>query len=209
MKLKKKPKRIIITILIILLMCVCGFLAYKIFFDKTEVKENKVLKKIPKYGYVLKDNKTKEYKSMFNELYDILTKETVDEEEYVSKISEMFIYDFYSLKDKTAKTDVGGVDFVHKDVLSNFLVNAEDTYYRYLESNIYGNRKQKLPVVSKIEIVNITQEPFAVTGKETDEEAYKVEIKWTYKGGDYEDYQSSATLIFIHNDIRLDLVELK
>lgn len=40
----------------------------------------------------------------------------------------MFIVDFYSLSDKTAKTDVGGVDIVQPDILNNFLENAENTF---------------------------------------------------------------------------------
>ena len=46
----------------------------------------------------------------------------------------MFVYDFFSLEDKAAKTDVGGVEFVHPSAIANFLLNAEDTYYKYVES---------------------------------------------------------------------------
>ena len=56
---------------------------------------------------------------MFKELKEILNKDKVDEEEYVKKISEMFIYDFYSLNYKVAKTDIGGTDFVYNEVLEN------------------------------------------------------------------------------------------
>lgn len=209
MKLKKKVKRTILAILIIALLIVCALFVKNTFFDKKEVKETKVLKTIDKYGYTLKDNKTSKYKKMFEELNEILTNDPVDEEEYVKKITEMFIYDFYSLDDKASKTDVGGVDFVHKDVLENFLVAAEDTYYKYVESNIYGNRTQRLPVVDDITIESVKNDTYTIAGGETDDKAFFVKVTWDYTDNSFDSYQKSAELVFVHNDIRLDLVELQ
>ena len=144
---------------------------------------------------------------MFYELKEILEADKVDEEAYVKKITEMFIYDFYSLNDKVAKTDVGGTDFVYDKVLENFLLNAEDTYYKYIESNIYKNRKQTLPEVSKIDISNVEKKPFKYNNV-TDDNAYYVSVNWEYKGG-FEDYQKKADLIFVHDGIKLVLVELQ
>ena len=145
---------------------------------------------------------------MFGELDKILKKDPVDEEEYVKKITEMFIYDFYSLNDKSTKTDVGGTDFIYGNILENFLSNAEDTYYKYVESNMYNDRKQELPVVDEIKIDSVEQTEFAY-GEETDEEAYEVTVSWTYTNKEFNDYQKEATLIFIHDGIKLSLVELK
>ena len=209
MKLKKKVRKTIIFILIIILIVLCAFLVKDMFFNKQEVKETKVLKTIDKYGYSLKDNKTKKYKKMFEELNEILTAEEVDEEAYVKKISEMFIYDFYSLEDKASKTDVGGVDFVHKDVLQNFLIAAEDTYYKYVESNIYNNRKQRLPVVDDITIESVKNDTYTIAGGATDDKAYFVKVNWDYTDSSFDSYQKTAELVFDHNDARLDLVELQ
>ena len=208
MKLKKKPKRILITIIVMAAVAALGFVGYNIFFGKPEVKEAKVIKTIDKYGYTLKDNKTKRYQKMFEELDKILSKDSVDEEEYAKKITEMFIYDFYSLNDKSSQTDVGGTDFVYSQSLDNFLENAQDTYYKYVESNIYDDRDQKLPVVDKITINSVEQVPFAY-GETTDEEAYEVKVSWTYTDDDFSAYQQEATLTFIHEDIKLSLAELK
>lgn len=207
MKMKKKVKKILIAILIIALV-VLGYLSYKQFFGKEEVKEAKVVNEIKKYGYKLKDSKTAAYKKMFEELKTILEADKVDEEAYAKKISEMFVYDFYSLKDKVSKTDIGGVDFVHPDALENFLVNAQDTYYKYVENNIYGNRKQSLPVVTNINIDNIKQEAFEY-GDKSDDKAYFVDVSWSYSDSQFSDNQSKATLIFVHDDIKLYLVELQ
>lgn len=207
MKMKKKAKKVLIIILIIAL-CVLGFLSYKQFFEKKEVKEAKVVNEIKKYGYKLKDNKPAAYKKMFEELKTILEAENVDEEAYAKKISEMFVYDFYSLKDKNSKNDIGGVDFLYGWALENFLQNAQDTYYKYVESNIYGNRKQTLPVVSNIKIDNIKQEAFEY-GDKSDDKAYFVDVSWSYTDSGFSEYQKNATLVFIHDDIKLSLVELQ
>ena len=138
----------------------------------------------------------------------ILKKDPVDEEEYVKQITKMFIYDFYSLDDKSAKTDVGGTDFIYQASLENFLENAEDTYYKYVESNIYGDRKQELPVVDEIKIESVEETEFAY-GETSDENAYEVQVSWTYTDDAFSDYQKEATLTFIHEDIKLSLAELK
>ena len=123
MKLKKKVKKILLVIILIG-VAIGGYYIYKNINKKEEIKEIKVINKIDKYGYQLKENKPSKYKSLFEELKEILNEENVNEEDYVKKISEMFIYDFYSLKDKTAKTDIGGIDFVYPEILENFLQNA-------------------------------------------------------------------------------------
>ena len=208
MKLKKKAKRVIIILLLILAVLLLILVFGDKLGGKSKVKETQIVNKIDKYGYNLKDSKTKRYHKMFEELKKILSKDEVDEEEYVKKISEMFIYDFYSLNEKTAKTDIGGVDFVYSGALENFLVKAEDTYYKYVESNIYGNRNQSLPTVKEIEITNVSQEIFAY-GDKTDEKAYIVEASWTYTDESFSKYQKSAKLIFIHDGDKLCLVELQ
>lgn len=208
MKLKKKAKRLIIILLLIILLLLGVVVINDKFFSKKKVEETKIVNKIDKYGYNLKDSKTKKYHKMFDELKTILSKDELDEEEYVKKISEMFIYDFFSLNDKTAKTDIGGVDFVYSEALENFLLKAEDTYYKYVESNIYGNRNQSLPTVKDIEITNVSQEAFAYSDK-TDEKAYIVDVTWTYTEESFSKYQTKAKLIFIHDGDKLSLVELQ
>ena len=121
----------------------------------------------------------------------------------------MFIFDFYSLDNKLAKTDVGGSDFVHADVLTDFLEKAEDTMYKYLESNIYGGRTQKLPTVKKVTIQSVEKTPFTYKDK-TDDEAYVAKLTWEYTDTSTSNgYQTEATLTFVHEDKKLSLVELQ
>lgn len=207
MKLKRKVKKLVYFILLVLLI-VGGIYAYSYFFGGKEVKEVKVVSEIKKYGYVLKDNKTAKYKKMFHELKEILEKDKVDEEKYAKKIAEMFIYDFYSLKDKASKTDIGGVDFVYDGIRENFLENAQNTYYKYVENNIYKNRKQALPVVTNIKLDEVKQESFKY-GDKTDSEAFVIKASWDYTSSSFSDYQTSGELVFVHDGIKLVLVELQ
>ena len=201
-KVKRKPKKVLIFIILIIILAIAAVASYFIFFDKETVKEAKVVSKIDNYGYVLKSNKSDAYKKLFKELEKVLSDE-VDEEKYVKTISKMFIVDFYSLGDRNAKTDVGGVDFVHESALENFLLNAEDTFYKYVESNIYGDRKQELPIIDSVEK---TEFSYLET---IDENAYKVTASWTYKDPTLAaGYQKKATLVFVHKDKKLVLVEL-
>lgn len=207
MKLKKKPKIILFSIIAILVIALVTVVVITLLPEKQpEVKEVKVLKSIAAYEYDLKDNKNKTYKKMFKELEDILRADEVSDEEYVKQIAKMYIYDFYSLADKTAKTDVGGVDFVHPNALANFLVNAEDTYYKYVESNLYGERDQKLPMVDKVTIESATPTEYAYNNEKL--AGYEVKVTWTYTDETYSSYQTSATLTFVKEDIKFYLVEL-
>ena len=58
-----------------------------------------------------------------------------------------------------------------------------------------------------IEIKDLSQKSFAY-GSATDEKAYFVDVVWSYTDEAFTDYQKKATLIFIHDDIKLSLVEL-
>ena len=209
MKLKKGVKKKIIIAVVILLVVILGIVLLNL-PKKTQEKEEvvKVVNEVEKYGYELKETKSKRYKKMFEELKEILSEEKVDEEKYVSKLTEMFIYDFYTLDDKSAKTDVGGVDFVYKEAVSNFLVNAQDTYYKYVESDLYNNRNQQLPIVDQVTIDAVKQQPYAYKTM-NDDNAYVVKTTWTYTKDEFATYQNQAQLVFIHDGVKLSLVELK
>ena len=206
MKLKKKAK-IILLLIILIVTGALVFLSYKTSNDKPKIKETKVISSIDEYDYQLKETRNKTYQNMFSDLEKILKKEN-NEEEYVRQISKMFIYDFYTLEDKVAKTDVGGIDFIYDPIVNDFLTKSENTYYKYLESNIYGDREQVLPVVDTVEINSLENIQFSYQNN-IDKNAYKINVSWTYTSSDFDKYQKQATMIFIHNKNKLDLVELK
>ena len=204
MRLKKKVK-VILIIAIILISTGLGFLAYESVKPKA-VKTATVENEIEEYGYTLKSTRNDRYKEAFQELKDILSKKKVDEEAYVKQISKMFIMDFYTLNDKLANTDVGGIDFVHTDAKTNFLEKAEDTVYKYVENDIYGNRDQQLPEVTEVTVEKVENIEYTIGTDFTDDSAYQVEVSLKYK--EDMDYPTKATLIFVHEDNKLSLVEI-
>ncbi len=205
MKLKRKVK-VILVLAIILIIAGLAFLAYESFKPK-ETRTATVENEIEEYGYTLKSTRNNRYKKMFQELQNILNKDEVDEEAYLEQISKMFIMDFYTLDDKLANTDVGGIDFVHADAKTNFLEKAEDTVYKYVESDIYGNRDQKLPEVTEVTVENIENIEYTIGTDFTNDNAYQVEVSLKYK--EDMDYPTKATLIFVHEDNKLSLVEME
>ena len=130
----------------------------------------------------------------------------VDEKAYLEQISKMFIMDFYTLNDKLANTDVGGIDFVHANAKTNFLEKSEDTVYKYVENDIYGNRDQQLPEVTEVTVENVENIEYTIGTDFTDDFAYQVEVSIEYK--EDMDYPTKATLIFVHEDNKLSLVEV-
>ena len=205
MKLKKKVK-VILIIAIILIVAGLGFIAYESVKPKA-VRKATVENEIKEYGYTLKSTRNDRYKEMFQELQDILSKENVDEKAYLEQISKMFIMDFYTLDDKLANTDVGGIDFVHTNAKTNFLEKSEDTVYKYVENDIYGNRDQKLPEVTDVTVDNIENIEYTIGTDFTDDSAYQVEVSIKYK--EDMDYPTKATLTFVHEDNKLSLVEVE
>lgn len=207
MKLKKKVKRFLIILVIVIVAAVGGFVFYEMTnTSKVTTKKATVLNEIKEYGYTLKSNKSKAYKKEFANLATILNSDSVDEEAYLKSITKLFILDFYTLSDKVANTDVGGVDFIHTDAKTNFLEKAEDTIYKYVENNMYGGRHQSLPTVKNVTIDNIQNVSFTLN-KEVDSKAYQVTVSWTYT--EENDYQNKATLTFAHEGKKLSLVEMK
>ncbi len=207
MKLKKNVKKKIILFLVVVLFGIGIYIYLNCFDEKTKIK-SKITNEIKGYGYVLKDTQNDRYKEEFENLQDILSSKKKNEEEYAKSISKLFIIDFYSLQDKLAKTDIGGKEFVHELEMGDFLEKAQDTIYKYVENNLYGERKQNLPSVDKVEIVKVNQVEYTYKDKK-DDKAYEIEVKWTYKSNTGDGYQTKATMYFVHEDKKLYLVELK
>ena len=61
----------------------------------------------------------------------------------------------FTLANKVSNTDVGGIQFVHEPFQDDFILIAKETLYSHVENNIYGNRKQELPIVREVTIRSI------------------------------------------------------
>ena len=211
MKANKKKRKLktsfILTILIIIIIAILGF-CIKDIFDSLNTKSQKkveVLDTIKGYGYQLNENDPEYFKELFKKLKKELESDDMDEEEYAKIMSKMFIADFYSLDCAINKNDVGGTQFVYKDYQNDFESYAKDTVYRYVENNIYKNRKQSLQNVEKVSVSKIEQDDYE-TEVASDDKAYYVTLKITYK----EDlqYPTESNLILIHSNDKLEIAAM-
>ncbi|MBE6153911.1 MAG: hypothetical protein E7166_06795 [Firmicutes bacterium] len=203
-KLKKSTKKVIIVLLIAIIFGLGVYYVIDNFTAKTPVNtEIKVIDKIEDYGYNLEENETKLYKKLFKDLMKELNKEEIDYEKYAELISKLYIADFYNLENKITKNDVGGLQFIHSLAQENFLLKAKDTLYKNIQSNIYGDRNQELPVVKDISLDSIKEGSFKINDEELD--SYIVTLKWTYEKD--LDYDNSKEIILVKEDKKLSIVE--
>lgn len=206
-KMKKKP----IIILSLILLIIIGLVVYFVFFNKEDgekVEKVKSVDTIEGYDYTLSENATKYYKKLFKELKTTLTSDDVDEEEYASLVTKLFVADFFNLDNKVTKSDIGGLQFVYKDFRSDFTKLAENSMYKHIESNVYKERKQTLPVVTSVTADKKDTTAFTYNdNKSTDDKAYTYDFTVTYK----EDlgYQTSGTVTLIHNDKKLEVAQME
>ena len=117
----------------------------------------------------------------------------------------MFIIDLYTIKNKTNKYDIGGLEFVYPDAIENFSINVTDTIYKYVEDNTKGNRVQQLPTVKTITIDSIKKDKFEIKSEKKKYDSYVIKLNWTYSidlG-----YDTEGEVIVINKDNKLYVVE--
>jgi len=208
--MSKKIKKYLIICLIVLVILVSIILFIK-FNDNSSKKVMDEIKEVDtiktnEFDYVLYDNKSELYQEYFKKLKDVLLSEEIDDLEYAKTISELFVIDFYSLEDKKTNTDVGGLDFILDDIKENFTLKATDTIYKYIESNVYGERKQELPKIKSVEIKNI-EEKSVKSDIINDEKGYNSTVSITYEKD--LGYTKEVSLTLVHKENKIYIIEVK
>jgi len=213
-KKNKKKNRIFLKLLIFLIIVALIVGAVFIFLNKdnkkTENKVNKVAEKVESingYEYNLYENSSDLYKKYYTELKKVLESEEIDEEQYALLVSKLFVIDFYSFDNRITNQDVGGLDFVHSSIKENFKLKATDTIYKYIKSNVYGDREQKLPVVKEVDEGTVKKTNYKYTDSSrkidiNDQNAYKVSLSWEYDNDD-SGYPTSAEITLVHEKEKL------
>ena len=176
--MKKNKGIVVIIIFIIVGVLLFGYLGYRVKNDFFKGSERKKLDSIELYGYTLSKNDTDIYKTYFKELSKTLNKNPIDYNEYAKLISKLFVIDLYTLDNKLASTDIGGLEFLHKDLKENFKENMGSTLYNFVESNIDGKRTQELPIVKDVIVDDV------------------FETKYTYNKTEYNAYIVSTTISY-------------
>lgn len=177
--MKKNKGRGVIVIFIIVGIILFGYLGYRVKNDFFKGSERKKLDSIELYGYTLSKNDTEIYKTYFKELSKVLNEKTIDYTEYAKLISKLFVIDLYTLDNKLASTDIGGLEFLHKDLKDNFKENMGSTSYNFVESNIDGKRTQELPIVKDVNVSDVFETKY--TYNKTEYDAYIVSTDITYE----------------------------
>lgn len=215
-KIKKKmskKKKIIIFILVLLVAAVLVFVALKVGKKSEEKPQKTVVDQIKIFDYSVVDTDTELFKENFKELKNILSKKEIDNKEYASTVSKLFIIDFYTLSNKTSINDVGSVQFVYSSYKSDFIDYAREGMYKQVKSNLDNDRSQDLPEVKSVtidsieEIVPSTELKSDDFKNVTDPEAYKVKISWDYTKSN--DFQTSATMVIVKDGEKLSVAKLE
>lgn len=201
--MKKNKGIVVIIIFIIIGIILFGYLGYRVKNDFFKGSERKKLDSIGLYGYTLSKNDTDIYKTYFKELSKVLNEKTIDYNEYAKLISKLFVIDLYTLDNKLASTDIGGLEFLHNDLKDNFKENMGSTLYNFVESNIDGKRTQELPIVKDVEVSDVFETKY--TYNETEYDAYIVSTNITYEKD--LGYPSSMKLTIIKDNNILHIVK--
>lgn len=211
MKKNKKRKvsyKKIIFLLFVLVVIVCVGLLVINRNDNNNpgAAEVEVVDSIDNFDYQLNDNETAYYNELFSSLKELLINSEYNENEYAVLIGQLFLVDFYDLNSKVMKSDVGGSQFVYANYRSDFELGAMDNVYKFVESNVYGDRKQELPIVKKVEMISVDNNSYEYNDT-VDNNAYYLTMSITYDKN--LGYPSKVDLVLIHNGDKLEVAEMK
>ena len=184
-KIKKILRIVMLALLVVIIIYALLIVLPK---NNTNRKENEGADKVGIYTLYKRD--TELYKENFN-----LLKEELNGEKNKEKISEyiakLFIIDFYTLSNKDYKEDVGGLQYVYPSSKDNFILNASNTMYKYL------NTLNEKPTVNKIDLNNIEKTTYKIDNKEY--EGYILDLSWEYEK-DLEYDKKGLVTVILDND---------
>ena len=176
--MKNKYKRLLIIIVILIIILGVVGVIYKL--SKTEDEEAiKVLDVIDGFSYELKETDSKLKKDLFYELEKTLKEDDIDYKIYAELLSKIFVVDVFSLDYKMNKYDIGGLEFILDSEKDKFKTLMSDTLYDIVENNYDGKRKQELPLVNSVTIIECTDSKFKFDNEEL--LAYDIVLEWTYE----------------------------
>lgn len=208
-QLKPKYKKILIFFIIILIILL-GLIAKKVIkkyilednFNNTV--ETKPKDELEKYDYYLSRNATKYEEKLFKNLKKILSEETINEEEYATILSKLFISDLFTLNTKKSSSDITSSQYIHTDYQEIYKEQVKNTLYSNIEMNLDNTRTQKLPTVTSVEIVKVEKTNFEVKNESKD--AYHVTVKIQYEQ-DLK-YPTEYQIILVKNNELLQIAKV-
>ena len=129
---------------------------------------------------------------------------------YATAIVKNFIADFYTWTNKVNHSDVGGVQFIDKEMRSAFKKQAIDGYYETLDYYLENEDASSLMSVNKVQITNVNlNDVIDVEGDEDEMEqldCISLQANWSYEPmGLAEETSLQTTATFILTKVDGDL----
>lgn len=197
----KKIKFLGLEIFISIILIILAFLIYlnvKPYLNRGKTRQN--INSIKDYPYLVYKSDTKLFKAKYKELKKVLEASSINDKEYAKLIGELFTIDFYTLDNKEGRSDVGGLQFIHKDIRDNFKSKAEDTLYKYLTTD----NKKKINTVTSVQTEAIVKERINFKGN-TDFNGYKMIIRITSSDSTY---QNKVKLELVHDGNLIEIIKV-
>lgn len=169
------------AVIFVLIILILGtyFCSKCVFNRKKTHSFSVVVDSIKNYGYTLDKRDSKLFKTTFKELKKLLGEKEIDNTKYAELIAELYIIDLYDIENKVNKYDVPCLEYIYKSEQDKFKKMIKSGFYSKLEDNSDNDRKQELPSVESINIIETTPDKFSIGDKEFD--SYNVAVEWTYK----------------------------
>jgi|GEM_PF-1042299 len=171
------------------------------------VVRNEVAERSDIIGYQLCRNSTEHQIELFELL--IIAHDQFNETQwdrdlkaYAEIIARNFVADFFTLSNKSSRTDVGGLQFVYEDLVDQFSTFAIDTFYLYLNQHIERFGHDALPTVATTTILSSSFESYWIE-IEVDEDEYEEEEPteppwpWLYNEEEQEPLKEEIRIIVI------------
>ena len=161
-------------------------------------------------NYQLSDMATAYQKEIFEELIRAQkeyqsNQNDLTKENYSELVIKNFIADFYTLSNKTGRNDVGGLQFIDKDMRANFRKQAIDSFYESLDYYLKVYDENSLLVVNNVTVLDVNLEDTIEVEDEVIE-CISAKANWSYDNTSLEDIeqlQNEATFILTKSNDKL------
>lgn len=222
---KTRARNLILVLLpFVVIACVCIGISIKSLksmasSDDTTTSTVTYKDSIDEYDYHLRTNATDYQEELFKELQDAIREG--DQAKIAASVAQNFVADFYTLSNKTATYDVGGMYYVFSPVKNNFYYAARDGFYKYLTYYIKTYGSDKLLEVTKVSLAEESTTPGTYEYEGTTYTSYwfPLDIEYTNtntlsgvdvvdENGEDSTYADRLYITVVVNEGRFEVVEM-
>ena len=121
---------------------------------------------------------------------------------YSEMIARNFVADFFTFSNKDSRHDIGGLQFIHEEVVDAFFDFAVNTFYLHLNQHLDIFGAESLPTVATTRVINSETDWQRLELNEYPWAEYLpviiVDVEWTYATTtlpDIHEFQTSARFI--------------